>query len=117
MYKAIVYVDLDGKETDLVVPTWTNALIRLFVEKMPSVGIHGAVSTVIVYRDSVQSKAFVKVFVVVLHRFSDVDECSTSPCGHNEGVVCVNEPGTYRCQCREGFDPLNECTGKIPSHL
>lgn len=33
----------------------------------------------------------------------DVDECSEQPalCGSN--AVCNNQPGTYRCECVEGY--------------
>lgn len=47
-------------------------------------------------------------------RVTDIDECSNSPCGHSDGVQCVNEPGTYRCECKEGFDSLNDCKGRRP---
>lgn len=47
--------------------------------------------------------------------FQDVDECSApnQPCG--EGHVCINSPGSYRCECRLGyyFDGISRsCTGK-----
>ena len=32
---------------------------------------------------------------------SDVDECLTFPCGVNK--VCINQPGTYVCQCAQGY--------------
>ena len=47
---------------------------------------------------------------------SDVDECSAarSPCEQ----VCVNEPGSYRCSCREGFTVMTSdprrCVGRYP---
>lgn len=33
----------------------------------------------------------------------DVDECSEQPalCGSN--AVCNNQPGTYRCECVDGY--------------
>ena len=33
--------------------------------------------------------------------YLDVDECSGSPCS-NDGV-CYNSPGSYFCDCRQGF--------------
>ena len=47
-----------------------------------------------------------------LCQFTDIDEClSVVPCQHS----CVNIPGSYACECRDGYD-LNtdgiSCTGK-----
>lgn len=33
---------------------------------------------------------------------SDINECSNNPCGF--GAVCKNEPGSYMCECPNGFD-------------
>ena len=41
---------------------------------------------------------------------TDIDECATKkPCHRN--AVCVNTPGTFFCQCDEGFsgDGVHEC--------
>uniref|UniRef100_A0A8W8MTE0 Uncharacterized protein n=2 Tax=Magallana gigas TaxID=29159 RepID=A0A8W8MTE0_MAGGI len=36
----------------------------------------------------------------------DVDECQSNPCpGHHD--VCVNTPGSYRCECPPGFRKIN----------
>lgn len=42
----------------------------------------------------------------------DVDECTRNPCGAN--AQCINEFGSYRCVCAEGYDgdPNSGCTGK-----
>lgn len=42
---------------------------------------------------------------------SDIDECSASidVCGAN--AVCENTPGSYHCQCKDGFTG-NGCSGK-----
>lgn len=41
--------------------------------------------------------------------FSDINECSTNPCG--EKAVCTDTVGSYTCSCKEGFtgDPLKIC--------
>jgi len=41
---------------------------------------------------------------IVSIRYTDIDECSSdrSPCEQ----VCVNEPGTYRCTCHQGFSVM-----------
>ena len=31
----------------------------------------------------------------------DINECETEPCGKN--AICVNELGSYRCECENGF--------------
>ena len=36
-----------------------------------------------------------------LHPFTDIDECNPSDCGSN--TKCVNLPGSYHCECMEGF--------------
>lgn len=36
----------------------------------------------------------------------DVDECKSNPCsGHHD--ICVNTPGSYRCECTPGFRKMN----------
>ena len=41
----------------------------------------------------------------------EVNECETlNPCKH--GGVCVNENGTYHCECPEGWRGLNCDVGK-----
>ena len=45
----------------------------------------------------------------VLHIFLDVDECSSSPCAH----ICHNTQGSFRCECRSGFDMVGRrCLGE-----
>jgi len=36
--------------------------------------------------------------------YIDIDECSAahSPCEQ----VCINEPGSYRCSCQQGFTEM-----------
>ncbi|XP_053372966.1 uncharacterized protein LOC123561091 [Mercenaria mercenaria] len=50
---------------------------------------------------------------------TDINECNTSsnPCTENLRTVCRNNPGSYTCQCKEGFElddaetcvDINEC--------
>ncbi|KAK5848680.1 hypothetical protein PBY51_006274 [Eleginops maclovinus] len=50
----------------------------------------------------------------------DVDECLQSPCEQ----ICVNAPGTFECQCREGYHPdedggcedIDECINEPCEH-
>ena len=42
----------------------------------------------------------------------DIDECALNPCGDN--AQCINTPGTYRCQCIQGYigrPPTTPCKG------
>lgn len=46
---------------------------------------------------------------------TDIDECygDQSPCNSNQN--CFNMPGSFRCECKVGFnlDPItNACVGK-----
>ncbi|XP_016120097.1 nidogen-1-like [Sinocyclocheilus grahami] len=50
---------------------------------------------------------------------SDIDECRETPqiCGPN--AVCNNHPGTFRCECRDGFQFASDgqtCVGTSESH-
>ena len=50
---------------------------------------------------------------VCMHTQSDINECETNNggCGH----VCINEIGSYHCQCRPGYtlhEDVHNCTGK-----
>ena len=49
----------------------------------------------------------------------DFNECANSSYNtcNNASQVCINEPGTYECQCKSGYtgsncDDINECSGK-----
>ena len=44
-------------------------------------------------------------------RYKDIDECAeSSPCT----TACTNLPGSYRCDCDDGFESLNgTCTGML----
>ena len=42
--------------------------------------------------------------------FVDVDECTSSPCGH----ICTNTAGSFVCSCHEGYllgSDGSTCTG------
>ena len=48
--------------------------------------------------------------------FSDIDECRISPdlCGHG---TCVNTPGSFECECFEGYESgfmmMKNCMGML----
>ena len=49
--------------------------------------------------------------------FTDINECSddTTLCS-NDNQRCVNMPGTYRCDCRNGYHSVNGvCEGEYTS--
>ena len=46
---------------------------------------------------------------------NDINECDTSPCDANS--KCVNTPGTFRCDCDEGYTQVNATTCKGMSLL
>ena len=57
------------------------------------------------------------VYIVEYANFSsdniDINECESSngDCAH----VCVNQPGSYHCQCKEGYSlsvNAHDCHGK-----
>lgn len=40
----------------------------------------------------------------------DIDECEEQ---HGCDHICVNNPGSYECRCKEGFEMMNStCEGK-----
>ncbi|KAI0221529.1 hypothetical protein LSAT2_027169 [Lamellibrachia satsuma] len=41
---------------------------------------------------------------------TDINECDTKPCDSRS--VCVNTPGTFRCDCEEGYTQFNAITCK-----
>ena len=47
----------------------------------------------------------------------DEDECRISPCGM--GAVCLNTPGSYICQCPDGYRITRDlqCEGEVPQIL
>ena len=50
---------------------------------------------------------------------SDIDECRISPdlCGHG---ACVNTPGSFECECFEGYESgfmmMKNCMGELEVH-
>ena len=57
-------------------------------------------NTDIPFEKPVQNEEWVSTNTLIVG-ISDIDECLTSPCGKN--TVCINQPGTYICQCAQGF--------------
>ena len=55
-------------------------------------------------------------FLFVSRFPSDVDECSFEEhCRRELGNVCVNTPGSFRCQCQAGFRAeAPACVGTSP---
>lgn len=56
--------------------------------------------------------------IIMLLFYTDVDECQEQPtvCGSN--AVCNNQPGTFRCECLEGYqfsDDGRTCIGEFIS--
>ena len=52
------------------------------------------------------------MFNIKTYYLTDINECDTDNggCEHN----CTNTPGSYQCQCREGYETNNNgrnCTG------
>lgn len=49
--------------------------------------------------------------------FTDIDECELGIAQCPEHSVCVNLPGTYFCNCTEGFQqlglPAERCAGQL----
>ena len=45
---------------------------------------------------------------------SDVNECMTDKDNCHSDAVCINEVGSFRCECFEGFvgDGVNDCKSK-----
>lgn len=51
--------------------------------------------------------------------FADIDECRISLVSICSPGVCINEPGTFRCDCGEGYRGImmnQMCVGKL-THL
>lgn len=49
--------------------------------------------------------------VLIAFMNSDVDECLFSPCG--DKVPCINELGSYSCQCFSGWTGKNCTEGRL----
>ena len=51
-------------------------------------------------------------FVFKFSSFVDVDECTQGVC--HESAICENYPGSYSCNCLDGFFKANnsQCIGK-----
>lgn len=66
---------------------------------------HGNTSrTKISYQTRLVQRIEVNFLLNMIHLLpADVDECRETPlvCGSN--AVCINQPGTFRCECASGF--------------
>ena len=52
---------------------------------------------------------FTMIFIV-----PDIDECDTNQHNCTENAVCINTPGSYTCECEEGFEwDGKKCLGKL----
>ena len=52
----------------------------------------------------------------VFNVFTDFDECTTDPCPENSN--CVNDPGSYHCECIIGYEyntATRQCDSKYTS--
>ena len=54
------------------------------------------------------------MILICILNISDIDECAiaTNVCGNG---TCENEPGTFRCDCFDGFESsmmMQMCMGK-----
>ena len=48
-----------------------------------------------------------------VHNYTDVDECTMMTDNCTEIELCQNRPGSFTCQCKEGYKRLSEsCVGK-----
>lgn len=57
------------------------------------------------------------LFLTLLSRRPDNNECESEPCGHGRGL-CVNTEGGYKCLCRQGYKHMVQhgrlkCIGKL----
>ena len=44
----------------------------------------------------------------------DIDECAEGSSGCDQ--TCVNEPGSYHCECAPGFNLVSPVLGVLPWH-
>lgn len=46
----------------------------------------------------------------------DIDECASDKSACDSNQLCINDPGGFHCDCKEGFqlDPIiNACVGEL----
>lgn len=54
--------------------------------------------------------------LMIIFKTSDIDECRISMVDICTPGRCVNEPGTFRCECNEGYKGImmnQMCVGKF----
>ena len=47
--------------------------------------------------------SFLRVFIFSLFRLLDLNECGSGSNDCHVNATCYNQPGSYYCQCKEGF--------------
>ena len=51
-------------------------------------------------------------FIIVV--LTDVDECNMNTDSCTDLQLCINTPGSFKCECKQGYRMENEiCKGKI----
>ena len=68
---------------------------------------YGRIHTI---KDELMFRGLIKLMMVIC---ADIRECelSTHSCSH----ICIDLPGSYRCECRDGYalqEDGNSCTGE-----
>ena len=56
---------------------------------------------------------YVNIIQLAIIIYSDIDECANENAGCNH--LCINEYGSYHCQCRDGYTlalDAHSCFGK-----
>lgn len=51
----------------------------------------------------------------VQNKCIDIDECAIDKAACDSNQICINEPGGFQCDCKEGFQldaTINACVGK-----
>lgn len=60
-------------------------------------------------------KEFKDIIIFSFFLNQDIDECAQGDSKCSKEAYCVNLPGSYKCNCKEGFigDGFN-CAGQCP---
>ena len=60
----------------------------------------------------------ITILLSLIFIMTDINECNTNNGGCNQ--TCVNEVGTYHCECKVGFlldDDAHGCSGILTNHI